>query len=657
MSTVIKKDADAGLTESPLSGFDINLIRQGRHYMLYKHMGAQYRKSKGGAGVFFSVWVPNAMQVSVIGDFNQWTRNRHNMQVRWDGSGIWELWIPDLNPGDLYKFHIEAAQGFSVEKADPFAYSAELPPNTASRIVAPGTFKWSDKRWLNTRAASDMKRLPMSVYELHPGSWRRIPEENNRYLSYREMAAWLPAYCKDMGFTHVELMPIMEHPFYGSWGYQVTGYFAPTARYGTPDDFKYLVNELHRHQIGVILDWVPAHFPGDAHALFQFDGSHLYEHADPREGFHQDWQSYIFNYGRNEVKSFLISNALFWLLEYHIDGLRVDAVASMLYRDYSREAGAWIPNIYGGRENLEAISFIKDLNAAVHEHAPGAITIAEESTAFPGVTRPVEEGGLGFDFKWMMGWMHDTLRYFQRDTLYRRFHQQELPFSMHYVYSESFMLPLSHDEVVHGKGALLDKMPGDDWQKAANLRSMYAYMYGHPGAKLLFMGGEFGQQKEWNHESSLDWHLLQHDFHKGMQSLVRRLNKLYCTNAAMYELSYQAEGFAWIDYSDHENSVFSWIRRSSEPGKYLLFILNAQPKVHQTYRLGVPEERTFNECLNTDDQEFGGSGFATKKQIMAEPIPMHGLPCSIDLAIPPLAVLVLEPQQLNFNTRKKSQSR
>ncbi len=626
-----------------LSDFDICLFREGRHYMLYMHLGAHAVTQNSIEGVQFSVWAPNAKSVTVMGDFNHWNKEELKLNPRWDSSGIWELFVPGLQVGSLYKYHITGDNGFAVDKADPFAFEAELPPHTASRISGKSAFKWTDKKWLNARIKADIKSKPLSIYEVHIGSWRRVPEEDNRYLTFREMAEWLPDYCADMAFTHVELMPIMEHPFYGSWGYQITGYFAPSSRFGTPDDFRFLINELHKRNIGVLLDWVPSHFPGDAHGLYQFDGTHVFEHADPREGFHQDWQSYIFNYGRNEVKSFLISNAIFWLNEFHIDGLRVDAVASMLYRDYSRKEGEWVPNIHGGRENLEAIAFLKEFNEAVHKYAPGTFTVAEESTAFPGVTHPVADGGLGFDFKWMMGWMHDSLRYFERDTLYRSFHQYDLTFSLNYAFSESFVLPLSHDEVVHGKHSLINKMPGDDWQRAASLRMLYAYMYGHPGAKLLFMGAEIGQQHEWQHEESLDWNLLNHDFHAGIQNLVKELNTIYRNEKPMYELNYSNEGFEWIDNTDSTNCVYSWIRKSDDPSDHLIFILNAQPVYHEHYRIGVPTGNHLRELLNTDAVLYGGSGVNTTKQITPEVTSMHHRLFSIEIALPPLSVIVLQP--------------
>lgn len=627
---------------SLFSDFDISLFREGRHFMLYKHMGAHVVTSKDRTGVQFSVWAPSADYVSVIGDFNDWNTASHPMAPRWDGSGIWELFVPSLDPGTLYKFHIGNA-GFTADKADPFGFAMEMPPHTASRVVAQSSFRWTDRKWLSGRIKRHITQLPLSIYEVHPGSWRRIPEEGNRWLTYRELAEWLPQYCNDLGFTHVELLPISEHPFYGSWGYQVSGYFAPTARLGSPDDLRFLIDTLHNHNIGVILDWVPSHFPGDAHGLSRFDGSHLYEHADPREGYHPDWKSWIFNYGRNEVRAYLISNAIFWLDEYHIDGLRVDAVASMLYRDYSRKEGEWIPNHMGGRENLEAIDFLKQLNEAIHSLQPGTFTIAEESTAFPGVTHAVQDGGLGFDFKWMMGWMHDTLEYFSKDPVYRSFHQHLLTFSLHYAWSERFVLPLSHDEVVHGKGSLIQKMPGDEWQKAANLRLLYGYMYGHPGAKLLFMGSEWAQRREWQHDYSLDWHLAEQPFPAGIRHLVTRLNELYRSEPALYADNYRPESFEWIDFSDTQNSVFCWLRKGPDVYDQMIFIAHATPGVLKHYRLGVPIMAYWRIVLQTDDAVFGGCDTANEPVFISQEKPFHGRPFSVEINLAPLSVIILQP--------------
>ncbi|MGB5926805.1 MAG: 1,4-alpha-glucan branching protein GlgB, partial [Cyclobacteriaceae bacterium] len=515
-------------------------------------------------GVYFAVWAPNAEQVWVTGNFNHWDRHNHQLYARWDGSGIWEGFIPGLGRGDVYKYVIRSRfNDYVVEKGDPFALHWENPPHTAS-IVWDLDYKWKDKTWMNKRMKEHGQQNPVSVYEVHLASWRRKPEEDNRSLSYVELAKELPAYMKEMGFTHVEFLPVMEHPFGGSWGYQITGYFAPSSRFGTPQEFMQLIDALHKEGIGIILDWVPSHFPGDEHGLAYFDGTHLFEHSDPRKGYHPDWKSYIFNYGRNEVRSFLISNALYWLDKFHIDGLRVDAVASMLYLDYSRKDGEWIPNEHGGRENLEAIQFLQEFNTATYGRFPDTFTVAEESTAWPNVSRPVDMGGLGFGQKWMMGWMHDTLDYFSKDPVYRKFHQGEITFSLVYAFTENFMLPLSHDEVVHGKGPLFDKMPGDDWQKFANLRALYSLMYAHPGTKLLFMGSEIAQRKEWNHDSSLDWHLTDYDPHRGVQSTLKRLNELYKTEPALSQKQFSQEGFRWIDIGDNENSVISFKRSGND---------------------------------------------------------------------------------------------
>jgi 1,4-alpha-glucan branching enzyme len=628
---------------SLLSESDISLFREGKHYMLYKHLGAHAMNFDGVEGVQFAVWAPGANYVSVIGDFNDWKKDQHKMAPRWDSSGIWELFVPDINTGSVYKYHIGNASSYQVDKADPFGFEMEMPPHTGSRITTSGAFKWTDKKWLNSRLRKHISEQPLSIYEVHLGSWRRVPEEGNRWMNYREMADHLPPYCAMMGFTHVELLPVMEHPFFGSWGYQLTGYFAPSSRFGTADDFKYLVNELHKHNIGVILDWVPSHFPGDVHGLYEFDGTHLFEHADPREGYHPDWKSYIFNYGRNEVRSFLISNAIFWLEEFHVDGLRVDAVASMLYRDYSRNAGEWIPNHLGGRENLEAIAFLQQMNEAVHTLQPGTFTIAEESTAFPKVTGPVYEGGLGFDFKWMMGWMHDSLEYFKRDPLYRAFHQHDLTFSMQYTYAEKFLLPLSHDEVVHGKYSLIRKMPGDEWQQAANLRLLYGYMFGHPGAKLLFMGDEFGQEHEWQHDYSLDWHLLERPLHKGLQDLIRHLNHLYQNEAALYQNNYSPEGFEWIDFNDTQNSVFCWLRKGQAEGDYLIFIANATPNILYDYQIGIPYPHTLREILNTDKTEYGGGNHINSDEVPFFEKSLHGKNHAVSITLPPLGLVILKP--------------
>ncbi|MFD2066563.1 1,4-alpha-glucan branching protein GlgB [Pontibacter silvestris] len=630
---------------SRFTEFDIYLFREGRHFNLYDKFGSHLMEHEGQQGAYFAVWAPNAEQVSVMGDFNGWNRETHQLQVRSDESGIWEGFIPGVQAGMLYKYHIRSRFNFfHVEKSDPFSFSREVPPQTAS-VVCDLNYGWQDSTWLNQRKELNGQPQPYSVYELHAGSWRRKPEEDNRPLTYRELAEELPQYVRDLGFTHVEFMPVMHHPFGGSWGYQITGYFAAGSNLGSPQDLMYLVEALHQHGVGVILDWVPSHFPSDENGLVYFDGTHLYEHADPRKGYHPDWNSYIFNYGRNEVRSFLISNALFWLDKYHVDGLRVDAVASMLYLDYSRKEGEWIPNEYGGRENLEAITFIKDFNYAVHERFPDVQTIAEESTAWPGVTAPVDQGGLGFDMKWMMGWMHDTLDYFSKDPVYRKHHQGEITFSMVYAFSERFMLPLSHDEVVYGKHSLIYKMPGDEWQRFANLRTLYGYMFAHPGAKLLFMGAEIAQTSEWNHDSSLEWHLLQYGFHSGMQELIRDLNMCYRQEQSMYTYSFDDRGFEWGDFQDAHNSVMSFLRKGSDPEEVMLVVCNFTPMMHHHYRLGVPMAGKWVEVINTDLAKYGGSDVYNLEPPVSVPEPLHGRDYSIELRLPPLSVVWLKYQR------------
>jgi len=624
---------------SQFSDFDIELFKAGRHYLLYNHMGAHVINKNGTIGVYFSVWAPNARYVSVIGNFNSWNRDSHQMNVRWDQSGIWELFVPGLQSAEYYKYYIEGHNGYMVEKADPYAYHSEMPPATAS-VTWDLSYKWGDKKWLQERNKQHVLTKPLSIYELHLGSWRR--KDDGRMMTYREIAGELPDYCNYMGYTHVELMPIAEHPFYGSWGYQVTGYFAPTSRYGTPQDFMYLVDTLHKNNIGVILDWVPSHFPSDEHGLGYFDGAHVYEHSDPRKGFHKDWQSMIFDYGRAEVRAFLISNALFWLDKYHIDGLRVDAVASMLYLDYSRNDGEWLPNEYGGRENLDAISFLKEFNNAVHTHHPDVLTIAEESTAWPGVTHRIEDGGLGFDLKWMMGWMNDTLKYFETDPIFRKYAHDKLTFNIYYAFSEKFLLPLSHDEVVYGKRSLLDKMPGDEWQKFANLRLLYAYMCTHPGAKMLFMGGEFAQRHEWRHDFSLDWDNNLNPLNIGMQNIVRDLNMLYAGESSLHENNYSPEGYEWIDYNDRTNSVLCWMRKGIQDGDNLVVIANFTPVVHRNYRVGSPSRGNYHEVFNSDASKYGGSNIVNESLIDAYPIPMHGRTHSFCLVLPPLALIILK---------------
>ncbi len=627
-------------TWSLFTDFDIHLFREGRHFSLYKKLGSHVREWQGQKGVVFAVWAPNAQIVSVVGNFNQWNRDSHPMHPRMDSSGIWEIFIPDLEPGEVYKYFIRSNNGYEVEKADPYAFSTEVPPQTAS-VVSDLNYSWSDNKYMESRKEKAEKPKPMSVYEVHLASWMRVPEEDNRSLTYREMANKLVNYVQDMGYTHVELLPVMEHPFGGSWGYQVTGYFAPSSRFGSPQDFMYLINELHNAGVGIILDWVPSHFPSDEHGLVYFDGTHLFEHADPRKGFHPDWNSYIFNYGRNEVKCFLISSALFWLEMYHVDGLRVDAVASMLYLDYSRKQGEWIPNEHGGNENLEAIQLLREFNEAVYSQFPDTDTIAEESTSFPMVSRPVYMGGLGFGQKWMMGWMHDSLTYFQKDPVHRQHHQNDITFSLYYAFSENFMLPLSHDEVVHGKGSLLGKMPGDEWQRFANLRALYSYMFTHPGTKLMFMGCEIAQPGEWNHDSSLDWHLLEYGNHDGVRKMVKSLNQLYKENPPLYELQFEQGGFEWIDNNDWANSVLSYIRKDKE-GNHLLVVCNFTPVVRENYSIGVPEEGSYQEIFNSDNTEFGGSGVLNGEALETTQVPAHGRDHSLSLTLPPLGVTVLQ---------------
>ncbi|MES2704890.1 MAG: 1,4-alpha-glucan branching protein GlgB [Bacteroidota bacterium] len=619
--------------------YDIELFKAGRQYRLYERFGAHLVTHNGVQGVYFAVWAPNAKYVSVIGNFNCWDRHSHHMHVRWDSTGIWELFVPFLGNAEYYKYYIEANSGYSVEKGDPYATHWETAPNTSS-IVWHRNMEWTDDKWMKERKEKNWQQQPISVYEVHLGSWRR-KEEDGRFLTYREMAAELPAYCRYMGFTHVELMPVMEHPFYGSWGYQITGYFAPSSRFGTPQDFAFLINELHCAGIGVILDWVPSHFPDDEHGLSYFDGTQLYEHPDPTKGFHPDWKSYIFNYSRNEVKAFLISNALYWLDQYHIDGLRVDAVASMLYLDYSRNHGEWSPNEYGGRENLESMRFLIEFNDAVHAHHSDTITIAEESSSWPGVTRPTAYGGLGFDMKWMMGWMHDTLQYFAYDPVYRSYHQNNLTFNIYYAFSEKFTLPLSHDEVVYGKRSLINKMPGDSWQQFANLRLLYGYMYGHPGAKLIFMGGEFAQRHEWRHDFSLDWDENNNPSHNGIQRFVKDLNELYKSKPAWHQYNFSPQGFEWIDFDDTSNCVISWLRKGND-NEFLVFICNFTPVVRENYRVGVPERGYYKELLNSDWSGYGGSNVYNYGQVETAPIPRHGKAHSMSLTLPPLAMLVLE---------------
>ncbi|HHL40384.1 MAG TPA: 1,4-alpha-glucan branching protein GlgB [Deltaproteobacteria bacterium] len=624
---------------SAFTDHDIYLFREGTHYRLYDKLGSRTMNVDGTGGVYFAVWAPNAREVSVIGDFNGWRKGAHPLRCRTDHSGVWEGFIPGLGEATAYKYHIESRhRAFSADKSDPFAFRCEVPPATAS-IVHGLDYDWGDDEWMASRKDRNSLRAPISIYEVHLGSWRRVPEEGGRPLTYREAAHQLRDYALDMGFTHIELMPVMEHPFDGSWGYQITGYFAPTSRFGTPQDFMYLVDVLHQAGIGVILDWVPSHFPGDAHGLVYFDGTHLYEHEDPRKGFHPDWRSHIFNYGRNEVRAFLISNALYWFDKYHVDGLRVDAVASMLYLDYSRREGEWIPNEYGGRENLEAIHFLRTLNEQVYSEFPHVQTAAEESTDWPMVSRPTYLGGLGFGMKWNMGWMHDTLDYFSTDPLYRKYRHDRLTFSIWYAFTENFILPLSHDEVVHGKGSLVGKMPGDEWQRFANLRLLYGYMYGHPGKKLLFMGDEFGQVREWQHTESLEWHVLRWKVHSGVKDWVRDLNHLYRSEPALHEADFEAGGFEWIDCHDWEESTVSFIRKSASGAGTILVVCNFTPVVRYDYRIGVPSGGWWREVLNSDALCYGGTGQGNFGGLHAEPTEAHGRSHSLVMTLPPLSAL------------------
>jgi 1,4-alpha-glucan branching enzyme len=627
---------------SRFGALDLHLFHEGSHTRVYRCLGAHPAAYEGVMGCHFAVWAPNARAVSVIGDFNGWHRHRHWLQQIHAGSGIWEGFVPGAQVGQRYKFHIESNfHGYKVDKADPFAFAAECPPATAS-VIHDLSYSWHDDEWMARRKQANALDAPYAVYEVHLGSWRRSPDAPDKPLGYRDLAPLLADYCLEMGFTHVELLPVMEHPFYGSWGYQVTGYFAPTARYGTPQDFMFLVDHLHQKGIGVILDWVPSHFPNDQHGLAWFDGTALYEHADPRQGYHPEWSSQIFNYGRHEVRSFLLSSALFWLEQYHVDGLRVDAVASMLYLDYARKPGEWVPNEHGGRENLAAIHFLRQLNEAVYRDFPDTQTIAEESTAWPMVSRPTWLGGLGFGMKWNMGWMHDTLDYFRRDPIHRKYHHDQITFSIWYAFHENFMLPISHDEVVHGKGSLVGKLPGDEWQRFANLRLLLGYMWAHPGKKLLFMGCEFGQTAEWNHDKSLDWHLLQYWPHAGVQAWLRDLNAVYRTRPALFARDFSNDGFEWIDCHDSEESVLSFLRKGPA-GEMLLVVANCTPVVRENYRLGVPRGGFWREILNSDASCYGGSGVGNAGGVMAEDAPSHGRPYALSLTLPPLAALFLEP--------------
>ncbi|HJU62213.1 MAG TPA: 1,4-alpha-glucan branching protein GlgB [Candidatus Binatia bacterium] len=624
-------------TLSLLTDNDLYLFNEGSHFRLSSKLGAHVINNEGASGTYFAVWAPNAEQVSVIGDFNGWNKSSHPLRPK-ERSGIWEGFFPDIGKGTLYKYHIVSRfNGYRVDKADPFSIFNEIPPKTAS-IVWDLEYPWGDQEWMATRRQRSGLAKPLAIYEMHLGSWRRVAAEGNRSLSYRELASQLADYLQRMEYTHVEFLPIMDHPFFGSWGYQVTGYFAPSGNYGTPQDLMFLIDTLHQHGIGVIFDWVPSHFPTDEHGLAFFDGTHLYEHADPRQGYHPDWNSYIFNYGRKEVQSFLISNALFWLDSYHIDGFRVDAVASMLYLDYARKQGEWIPNQYGGRENIEAINFLRRLNEQVYKSLPEAQTIAEESTSWPMVSRPNYLGGLGFGLKWDMGWMHDTLEYMSQDPIYRRYHHNKLTFRMLYAFHENFVLPLSHDEVVYGKRSLIGKMPGDDWQKFANLRALFGYMYAQPGKKLLFMGGEFGQWREWVHDSSLDWDLLSYPLHAGLQRWVQDLNRLYRSEPALHEMDCDPAGFEWIDCDDADSSVVTLIRKGKSNPTMILVLCNFTPVPRYSYRLGSPRGGYWQEILNSDASEYGGSNMGNLGGVETVPIPLHARPYSLTVTLPPLSV-------------------
>jgi 1,4-alpha-glucan branching enzyme len=627
-----------------LGELDVYLIGEGSHLQVYEKLGAHPMEMEHVAGVGFLVWAPSAARVSVVGNFNAWDGRRHPMRKRVE-CGVWELFVPEVGPGEVYKFEIKGPQGELLPlKADPFAFAAEHPPRTASVVHGLDRVDWSDRDWMRDRAAANAREAPISIYECHLGSWMRVPEDGNRYLSYREMAERLVPYVRDMGFTHLELMPVSEYPFDGSWGYQPIGLFAPTSRHGSPADFAAFVDACHRAGIGLLLDWVPGHFPTDPHGLGLFDGTHLYEHADPRQGFQLDWNTLIYNYGRKEVANFLLANALFWLKHYHIDGLRVDAVASMLYLDYSRKPGEWIPNAFGGNENLDAIALLKRMNELAFGDAEGATTVAEESTAWPSVSRPVYLGGLGFGYKWNMGWMHDTLEYVRLEPIFRKYHHHNLTFGLIYAFSENFVLPLSHDEVVHGKGSLLGKMPGDRWQKFANLRAYYGFMFAHPGKKLLFMGGEIAQEREWNHDSSLDWHLLDDPMHRGVQALLRDLNHLYRELPALHELDCEAAGFEWLELHDSDQSVIAFLRRGADPARITVVLCNFTPVPRQEYRIGVPFGGHYHERLNTDASLYGGSNLGNYGGVTADEFSSHGRPYSLRVTLPPLATVVLEHQ-------------
>jgi len=638
-----KRGPDTSLS-TLLSDDDLYLFNEGNHFRLYEKLGAHPMTVANDSGTYFAVWAPDARRVSVMGNFNSWHESSHPLEPRGQ-SGIWEGFIAGVRNGALYKYHIVSrVNDYQVDKTDPLSIFNEIPPKTAS-IVWDLDYEWNDRAWLEKRAGHNSLSAPMSVYEVHLGSWRRVPDEGNRSLSYRELATELTQYVKEMGFTHVEFLPIMDHPFFGSWGYQITGYFAPSGNYGTPQDFMYLIDNLHQNGIGVILDWVPSHFPTDEHGLGFFDGTHLYEHADKRRGFQPDWQSHIFNYGRSEVRSFLIGNALYWLDKYHVDGLRVDAVASMLYLDYSRKEGEWLPNEHGGRENLEAMAFLKRFNEAVYESYPDTQTIAEESTAWPMVSRPVYLGGLGFGMKWDMGWMHDTLAYMSQDPVYRKFQHNQLTFRAMYAFSENFMLPLSHDEVVYGKGSLFGKMPGDEWQKFANLRLLLAYMYGQPSKKLLFMGGEIGQKREWAHDGSIDFELLGQPLHQGVQKWLKYLNETYRSEPALHELDCEPAGFEWVDCNDAEYSTLTFLRKAKSSDAVVLVACNFTPVPRHNHRVGAPSGGKWKEILNSDSKDYGGSGQGNLGGVEAAPVPSHGQPYSLTLTLPPLAAVFLKSEE------------
>ena len=626
-----------------ISEFDLYLLAEGTHYRAYEKLGAHFAEKDGKRGVQFAVWAPNAKRVSIIGDFNNWNPNTAVMLP--STAGIWEGFVPDIAQGTSYKYHIESRyRDYKVDKADPYGFAAEIRPQTASRVWNLEKYSWHDESWMKNRTNTNSLSSPLSFYEVHLGSWKRALDENNRWLTYRELAPLLADYVHDAGFTHIEFLPVMEHPFDGSWGYETLGYFAPTSRFGTPDDFMYLVDYLHQRGIGVVLDWVPAHFPKDEAGLGYFDGSHLYEHEDPRQGEHPDWNTFVFNYGRNEVQNFLISNALFWLDKYHVDGLRVDAVASMLYLDYGRREGQWIPNRFGGKENLDAIHFLRTLNEHVYGAYPDTMMIAEESTSWPQVSRPIYLGGLGFGLKWNMGWMHDVLNFMSQDPVYRNYHHNEITFSLVYAFAENFVLPFSHDEVVYGKGSMIRKMPGDDWQKFANLRLLYGFMFGHPGKKLLFMGDEFGQWSEWNHDASLEWNLLEHPSHAGLKRWVRDLNTLYRGEPLLHTMDFNSAGFEWVDCKDFQRSIISFLRRGQNQNDQLLFVCNFTPVVRQNYRVGVPLEGYWKEILNSDAPLYGGSGQGNFGGLSTVPLPIHGRPFSLNMTLPPLGIVIFRPE-------------